>query len=267
MTLVGVTGTNGKTTTTYLVEAILAPRVIAPRRDWHRVYRGGNESPLRVHDADRARPPRDVRDDARRRLHDVVMEVSSAALVNGPSRRPAVRGRPAFSNLTQDHLDSTARWRRTRDAKRRLFADHLTATAPRSSTSTTRTARAWPKAWPRTFAVSVDGAAGGVSFRAIAYESTIEPAITPGCHAARRAALEAQAADRPLQCYNLALAVGIAEARAVPTKRSPRGIAGLRRCQAVSARRRRARRRPRRVRRLRPYRRTRSATCWPALRR
>ena len=104
--LVGITGTNGKTTTTYLVEHIARVCGQAHRRHRHRGHahrrRAGED---RAHHAGIARPAAAVRAHARR------------ALRRGGHGGELARARPsmrtwdaafavtAFSNLTQDHLD------------------------------------------------------------------------------------------------------------------------------------------------------------------
>lgn len=121
LTLVGVTGTNGKTTTTYLIESML-------QRGGHQVglvgtiaYRcGGVEI-----DAARTTPEASDLQEllARMRLlraDSIVMEVSSHALalhrVDGCEFDVAV-----FTNLTQDHLDFHGTMEAYRRAKLSLF--------------------------------------------------------------------------------------------------------------------------------------------------
>jgi UDP-N-acetylmuramoyl-L-alanyl-D-glutamate--2,6-diaminopimelate ligase len=121
LTLVGVTGTNGKTTTSYLVDALLRARggptgVIGTIQ-----YRIGDETrpadqttpdALEIHALLGAMRARGVR--------GVSMEVSSHALalhrVDGLDFDIAV-----FTNLTQDHLDFHGTLEEYRKAKRRLF--------------------------------------------------------------------------------------------------------------------------------------------------
>ncbi len=121
LTLVGVTGTNGKTTTTYLIESVL-------RRAGHRVgligtivYRcGGTEI-----DAVRTTPEAPdlqilLERMARLGTDSVVMEISSHALalhrVDGCEFDVAV-----FTNLTQDHLDFHGTMEAYRRTKLSLF--------------------------------------------------------------------------------------------------------------------------------------------------
>ncbi len=125
LTLVGVTGTNGKTSTTYLAESILAA---AGRRV-------GLIGTVEVRFADvreRALNTTPESLDLQRTLRTMrtagvdtaVMEVSSHGLdfgrVDGCRFRVA-----AFTNLTQDHLDHHGDMARYRDAKLALMRRHL----------------------------------------------------------------------------------------------------------------------------------------------
>jgi UDP-N-acetylmuramoyl-L-alanyl-D-glutamate--2,6-diaminopimelate ligase len=125
LTLVGVTGTNGKTTTTYLLESIfraagMSPGVIGT-------------TGVRIHGApipfDRTTPEAP---DLQRLLagmidegiHAVAMEVSSHGLhqhrIDGSRYACAV-----FTNLSQDHLDYHASMREYFEAKAMLFTPRL----------------------------------------------------------------------------------------------------------------------------------------------
>jgi len=123
--LCGVTGTNGKTTTTYLVDAILSQagrrtavigtlgvQALGAPVEFHATTPTTPEAP------DLQRLLRDLREDG---IGHVVMEVTSHALELG--RVEGCRFRAAvFTNLTQDHLDFHGDFKRYGDAKRRLFA-------------------------------------------------------------------------------------------------------------------------------------------------
>lgn len=123
--LVGVTGTNGKTTTTYLIESILRSAGQAPAVIGTVSYRFG----------DRQLPASHTTPDAIELLAAlaefrdlgataVVMEVSSHALdqrrVDGLHFATAV-----FTNLTPEHLDYHLDMEQYFVAKRRLFAELL----------------------------------------------------------------------------------------------------------------------------------------------
>jgi UDP-N-acetylmuramoyl-L-alanyl-D-glutamate--2,6-diaminopimelate ligase len=129
LTLIGVTGTNGKTSVTYLVESILAR---ADRRvgligtveirypgERHPSLNTTPES-LDLQRALRAMRTQDV--------EAVVMEVSSHGLELGrvAGCRFAVG---AFTNLTQDHLDFHQTMDAYRNAKTLLFERHLASGA------------------------------------------------------------------------------------------------------------------------------------------
>ncbi len=133
LTLVGITGTNGKTTTSYLVEALLRARGLATGVLGTIQYVLGEER----------RPAGQTTPDAlelqgmlalmrERGVRGVAMEVSSHALalsrVDGLAFDVAV-----FTNLTQDHLDFHGTLDAYRLAKRRLF--ELLAASPKRSRS------------------------------------------------------------------------------------------------------------------------------------
>ena len=123
--LCGVTGTNGKTTTTYLINAVLS----AAGRRAAVVGTIGVQAlgaPVAFDTTTSTTPEapelqrllRDLRADG---VADVVMEVTSHALAL--QRVASCRFRAAvFTNLTQDHLDLHGDLGRYRDTKARLFA-------------------------------------------------------------------------------------------------------------------------------------------------
>ncbi|HEY1547855.1 MAG TPA: UDP-N-acetylmuramoyl-L-alanyl-D-glutamate--2,6-diaminopimelate ligase [Kofleriaceae bacterium] len=126
MTLIGVTGTNGKTTTTYLVEAILRAAGKRPGVIGTVEMRVGDK----VLPADYTTPTPQILHGALAQMREagcthVVMEVTSSALAmeRVVGLQFAVS---AFSNLTQDHLDVHGSMAAYRDAKRRLFAELTT---------------------------------------------------------------------------------------------------------------------------------------------
>ena len=123
--LVGITGTNGKTTTTYLIEAILAaagkPAAVLGTIS----YRFGATAIPASHTT----PESTELQSAFRQLSDAgaapfVMEVSSHALeqkrVDGCHFDVGI-----FSNLTRDHLDYHGTMEQYLEAKCRLFAELL----------------------------------------------------------------------------------------------------------------------------------------------
>lgn len=122
MTILGVTGTNGKTTTTYLLKAMLE-KVLGAKVG----LIGTNQNMIGTEVLPAARTTPEAYDlhELFRRMKDVgcthvVMEVSSHALVlhrvDGIAFKAGI-----FTNLTQDHLDFHGTMERYRDAKGRLF--------------------------------------------------------------------------------------------------------------------------------------------------
>jgi MurE/MurF fusion protein len=130
MTMIGLTGTNGKTTTSWIIEELLIaagrrPGVIGTVNYRYRDEHGGTV----VRDAPLTTPEPVMLHGLLREMKnagvtDVVMEVSSHALVQ---KRMAGMAFDAgvFTNLSRDHLD----YHRTMDeyfaAKQQLFLDHL----------------------------------------------------------------------------------------------------------------------------------------------
>jgi UDP-N-acetylmuramoyl-L-alanyl-D-glutamate--2,6-diaminopimelate ligase len=122
--LIGVTGTNGKTTSTYLLEAVLQAHGLTPGVIGTVTYRyAGREQP-----AEQTTP---AAEDIQRMLREMVdtgvshcaMEVSSHALVQhrvGGCQFAAA----LFTNLTQDHLDYHADMSAYYAAKARLFTTY-----------------------------------------------------------------------------------------------------------------------------------------------
>jgi UDP-N-acetylmuramoyl-L-alanyl-D-glutamate--2,6-diaminopimelate ligase len=127
--LVGITGTNGKTSTSYLAESILRVAGIATgligtveiRYDEERIA-AVNTTPESL---DLQRTLRAMRT---HRIQAVVMEVSSHGLelgrVAGCEFKVA-----AFTNLTQDHLDFHPDMEAYLTSKSRLFREHLASPA------------------------------------------------------------------------------------------------------------------------------------------
>jgi UDP-N-acetylmuramoyl-L-alanyl-D-glutamate--2,6-diaminopimelate ligase len=127
--VVGVTGTNGKTTTTYLIEAMLEHAGMRCGRMGSITYRVGDKE----HVAPHTTPEASELQVMLRAMVDAgsqacVLEVSSHALaLHRTDRIRFAAG--VFSNLTRDHLDFHGDMSRYFAAKKRLF-DGLDETAP-----------------------------------------------------------------------------------------------------------------------------------------
>ena len=121
--VVGITGTNGKTTTVALVERGLIAVGAKPARLGTTGFSFGDiddESNLTTPEADEI--SRLIGKVARGGGSHFIMEVSSHALDQG--RVDALRfAITAFTNLTQDHLDHHGNMERYEAAKRRLFVE------------------------------------------------------------------------------------------------------------------------------------------------
>lgn len=127
--LVGVTGTNGKTTTTYLVESILASAGMEPGVIGTINYRySGKEMPAHHTTPESIDLHALFAEMVRSKVKSVAMEVSSHALV-----QERVRGLDfdvgVFTNLSRDHLDYHQSMDDYFGAKSRLFTDYLPSSA------------------------------------------------------------------------------------------------------------------------------------------
>ncbi len=127
MCVVGITGTNGKTTTSYLTEAVLAAaghRVgVIGTVDWHYPGKRGANPVTTPQSLDLQRILAEMRSAG---VSHAVMEVSSHALdqdrVEGVFFDVGV-----FTNLTRDHLDYHGSMAAYRECKQRLFTERLPA--------------------------------------------------------------------------------------------------------------------------------------------
>jgi UDP-N-acetylmuramoyl-L-alanyl-D-glutamate--2,6-diaminopimelate ligase len=127
--LVGVTGTNGKTTVTHLVESILRAAGRRPGVIGTIEYRFESERRPAPFTTPRAHELQEILATMRERgATDVVMEVSSHALALGRVRDCEWKG-AAFTNLTRDHLDFHADMEDYFAAKARLFTELLPASS------------------------------------------------------------------------------------------------------------------------------------------
>jgi UDP-N-acetylmuramoyl-L-alanyl-D-glutamate--2,6-diaminopimelate ligase len=125
MRMIGVTGTNGKTTTAHLVEAILAEAGKNPAfigtvgYRWNGVTRDAPHTTPEAPDLHAM-----LGTMVGEKVTDVVMECSSHGLELGRLGGVALDV-AIFTNLTQDHLDFHGTMENYREAKWRLFSDLL----------------------------------------------------------------------------------------------------------------------------------------------
>jgi UDP-N-acetylmuramoyl-L-alanyl-D-glutamate--2,6-diaminopimelate ligase len=223
MRVVGITGTNGKTTTSYLVGAIFEASGIRCGVLGTVMYRIGD----REFPAERTTPEAP---ELQRLMHDMVtahcgacaMEVSSHALAL--RRADGIHfAAGVFTNLTRDHLDFHANMEEYFAAKRRLF-ELLPAEAPA--------------------AINIDDPRGSgiveVVGRPVTFAVNRPADVTPGplesslaglTFAVRTPRGDVQVAS-PLvgraNVYNILAAVSVTTALDVPLEAVASGIAGLR---------------------------------------
>ncbi len=233
MTLVGITGTNGKTTSTFLLEHVLTTAGHSPGVVGTVSYRWGTRSI----DAPYTTPTPEVLHGALGEMADagcthVAMEITSAALAmhRVAGLRFAVAG---FTNLTQDHLDLHASMEAYREAKELLFREYLADEGVAvvdiddpAGAHMIEAARAGGGR-RRVLRVSLESEQRDAEIRVLAYRSS-----TDGIWA--RIATprgELEVASRPLigryNVANVALVVGIAEALGLDHDAITRGIAGV----------------------------------------
>ncbi|HET8563268.1 MAG TPA: UDP-N-acetylmuramoyl-L-alanyl-D-glutamate--2,6-diaminopimelate ligase [Candidatus Binatia bacterium] len=129
MTLIGVTGTNGKTTVTYLVESMLKAADMNPGVIGTINYRySGRQLPSHYTTPESLDLQALLAEMAESGVNSVAMEVSSHALA-----QERVRGLDfdvaLFTNLSRDHLDYHQDMNDYFAAKSRLFTDYLKASS------------------------------------------------------------------------------------------------------------------------------------------
>jgi UDP-N-acetylmuramoyl-L-alanyl-D-glutamate--2,6-diaminopimelate ligase len=222
MQVVGITGTNGKTTTSYLLSAVFEAAGLRCGLLGTVVYRTGEQEV----DATRTTPePPDVqqllREMADTGCRACVMEVSSHALalrrVDGTRFAAGV-----FTNLTRDHLDFHGDMESYFLAKRRLF-EMLPPGAPAVINVDDPRGQALLEAVSRPITYALDRAAdvrpGPLSFSLDGLAFRIE---TPGGPLGVRSRL----LGRP-SVYNILAAAATAVVLDLPTEAIERGLAGV----------------------------------------
>jgi UDP-N-acetylmuramoyl-L-alanyl-D-glutamate--2,6-diaminopimelate ligase len=129
LTLIGVTGTNGKTSTTYLIESILAhaDQRVGLVGTVEIRYDGCREDTVNT-TPESLELQRTLRAMRNHGIDAAVMEVSSHGLELGRVEGCAFRV-AAFTNLSQDHLDFHGDMDTYLASKARLFRDYLDADA------------------------------------------------------------------------------------------------------------------------------------------
>ncbi|MBA3465203.1 MAG: UDP-N-acetylmuramoyl-L-alanyl-D-glutamate--2,6-diaminopimelate ligase [Deltaproteobacteria bacterium] len=226
MTLIGITGTNGKTTTTYLVESIL-------RAAGHEVgvigtvtYRWKTTS----FDAPYTTPTPQVLHETFARMRNdgvthVVMEVSSIAIA--ADRVAGIHfAVAAFSNLTQDHLDFHGSMDAYRDAKRKLFSAHLAMTGTAVVNVDDPEGAGMAAGAPgRVLRVSADGK--DAELRVTEQDSSVRGIQAKIATPRGVIPVFAPPLIGQYNVDNIALAAGIAEALDIPQDVIARGIAAL----------------------------------------
>jgi UDP-N-acetylmuramoyl-L-alanyl-D-glutamate--2,6-diaminopimelate ligase len=123
LSVIGVTGTNGKTTTTYLLESMLKAAGASPGVLGTINYRfAGKRLPAPVTTPESLDIMRLVREMADEGVTHVIMEVSSHALDQGRTRDCPFKV-AVFTNLSRDHLDYHKTMEEYFKAKSRLFSN------------------------------------------------------------------------------------------------------------------------------------------------
>jgi len=227
LTVVGVTGTNGKTTTTYLAASVLDAAGIPSGRLGTVTYRVGPSQKFE-RDPSHTTPEASELQALLRELRAngctaCVMEVSSHALAL--LRVAEMRFAAAvFTNLTRDHLDFHGDMAAYFAAKRRLF-DMLPAGAPAVVNRDDPRGAELAASLPRVITYGLEGPA---QVRARSLESSLEGLAfdveTPRGPISIRSPL----IGRP-NAYNILAAVALGVALDLPAGAIERGIAALER--------------------------------------
>ena len=222
LTVVGVTGTNGKTTTTYLLAAIFD----AAGWPCGRIGSVGYDTGGTAREAERTTPEAPevqslLREMVEHRRTACAMEVSSHALAM--RRADGTRFAAAvFSNLTRDHLDYHPGMEHYFRAKRRLF-DMLPAGAPAIINTDDPYGLRLADVVARPVTYAIDRAANVTPERV---ESSLTGASLDVRTPRGRLEIRSPLPGR-LNVYNVLAAVAAAVALDVPFQAIEQGIAGL----------------------------------------
>ncbi|HEX6974738.1 MAG TPA: UDP-N-acetylmuramoyl-L-alanyl-D-glutamate--2,6-diaminopimelate ligase [Vicinamibacterales bacterium] len=222
LTLVGITGTNGKTTTSYLLASIFEAAGITCGRIGTVGYRIGN----REFDAARTTPESP---DLQRMLRDMVSQGCGACVMEVSSHALSLRradhlhfAAGVFTNLTRDHLDFHRDMEEYFRAKRRLF-ERLPPDSIGVSNLDDRRGAEFAAVPARSMTYAIDAAADvqpgpltfsldGLRFDVRSPRGTLK--------------IESRLVGRP-NAYNILAAVASALALDVPADAIERGIAQL----------------------------------------
>lgn len=226
--LIGVTGTNGKTTTAYLLSSVLRSAGIVGGMIGTVEYRIGR----RVIPATYTTPPAE---ELHRLFADMVAAGCSSAVMEVSSHALALRRVDGlrfdvsiFTNLTQDHLDFHGNMDAYRDAKALLFRDHTVGVAVVNADDPASRAMAPP----RGTRVRSYGTARGAAVRISDIRSSL--AGTRCTLTTRRGAV---AVRSPLvgafNAWNIAAAYAASSALGIPDDAI---VAGIRRMRSVPGR-------------------------------
>ena len=237
LTVVGVTGTNGKTTTTYLMASVFDAAGWACGRLGTVTFRVG-PSATDERDASHTTPEasevqRLLAEMLDRGCQACAMEVSSHALAL--HRVAHVRFHAAiFTNLTRDHLDFHGDMQQYFAAKRRLFETLPAGAAAIVNVDDPRGADL-AAGQPRVLTFAIDRPA---DIRASAIESSLEGLAFDVDTPRGRLAIRSPLVGRP-NVYNILGVIGASIALDLPLDATTRGIAALERVpgrfQIVSA--------------------------------
>ncbi len=224
----GVTGTNGKTTLTYLLEAIFhaAGRTCGVLGTIEYRYRGKRVSaPMTTPEsADLQKLFAEMKAGG---VTDVVMEVSSHSLDQGRVAGIHFNG-AAFTNLSWDHLDYHHDLEHYFEAKRRLFSEYLPASAKPGKFSVInledpRGAALCCESRVRNLRVSVSGETEVTTRHFSLSPSGIEAEL---CVEGQALTVRSPLLGR-FNLENILVAIGVSQGAGIPLEAMARGIASL----------------------------------------
>lgn len=220
--LVGVTGTNGKTTCTYLLAAIFEAADLSCGRIGTVSFKVAGEERDASHTTPEASElQRLLRDMVDRGDRACMMEVSSHALVL--QRAAYLKFRAAlFTNLTRDHLDFHGDMQQYFEAKRRLF-EMLPAGAPAVINVDDPRGQELARTLPHVVTYAIDAPA---DIRPVDVHGSLEGLAFEVDTPRGRVAVRSSLVGRP-NVYNILGAVGLADALGLPILAIEQGLARL----------------------------------------